>query len=1074
MKAVKITLLYFFIIPFVAHGQSKSFSTYYGSKIYNAHAQNWCVLQDTFGLIYVGNTTDLLVYDGEKWESVKLNNSIVRSLSKDSKNRIYYGAQDEFGFLYADGNGILQSKSLTHLLPDSIRNYGDIWKTYCLKNKVIFQSFDYVFIYENQKINIVRAENYFHFGYQRGNDFYIIDREIGLKKLYKDKLSLVSGGDFFKDLRIYAWINYAQYALVITREKGAFKITFNPNESILIEPFKTDIDELLAHAEVYCAAKLNEENDIGIGTLNQGMFIIDAFGKLKNRITNKNYNLKSNIINNIYIDRQKAIWLALDIGIVRIEINSRIKSMGEFEGLEGTVNTVVKYQNTLFCGTSKGLFEIKDNFVNRYKGIKNEIRNLKLIITQNQKEILLIAAESGLYKIDNNQLTKISNENCYFISDLDSQNSVVYIGTSDGVWTYNYLKNQIIKDNMDQIGEVRRIVKEGDSTLWVGTAYNGVYRIQNLHKTNKQISPFDTTSGLPTLVYNLPFKVNNQILFGTLYGIYEFNKSKLKFIKVQSFPNLQFSQFNQLDQIFQIIEAFQHKIWFFRSNNKIHEFIYYDQKNNKSTFPLRRMGEYDAYQCIFPENEYVTWFGGPDGLFKYDASLPLYDTLNFNTKITKVYCNNKTLFGGYWNYDATLDKHFSQSQNAIPEIDYKNNNINFEYAAQSFDNEKDNMYSCYLEGFDKNWSEWSSEFKKSYTNVNEGTYTFHVRSQNIYNKIGKEDTYIFVVLPPWYRTIWAYIAYSFGVFALIYVSIQISVSRLKRAKVRLEEVVKSRTAEVVAEKEEVLKQKKIVEVKNKDITDSINYAQKIQQAILPLPEDFSKMFPESFIYFQPRDIVSGDFYWFYSPNNIDQNWVYIAVADCTGHGVPGALMSMVGNSLLNEILNEKQIYETDLILNHLHTGVRSALKQDIAQNATNDGMDIALCRVNMDTFQLQYSGANRPLYIYTKSNEGAEFVEVKPNKTPIGGYQIESDRRFTVHNIQMKKNDTFYIFSDGYADQFGGESNKKFMVKRLQNELIAMQQFSMNQQKHLIKKLHIDWRGDTEQIDDILMIGVKI
>jgi serine phosphatase RsbU (regulator of sigma subunit) len=279
---------------------------------------------------------------------------------------------------------------------------------------------------------------------------------------------------------------------------------------------------------------------------------------------------------------------------------------------------------------------------------------------------------------------------------------------------------------------------------------------------------------------------------------------------------------------------------------------------------------------------------------------------------------------------------------------------------------------------------------------------------------------------------------------------------------------------VVAEKEEVEKQKKIVEVKNKDITDSINYAQRIQQAILPLPEDISKVFPESFIYFQPRDIVSGDFYWFYKSKRKDKNWVYIAVADCTGHGVPGAFMSMIGNTLLNEILNEKQIYETDQILNHLHIEVRAALKQDTAQNTTNDGMDIALCRIDLETLELQYAGANRALYIYKNTKDGIEFVDVKPNKFPIGGYQAETTRSFTPHHIQLKQNDTIYIFSDGYADQFGGVSNKKFMVKRLQNELIAIQNLPMSEQKFLVQKLVMDWKGDAEQVDDILMIGVKV
>jgi serine phosphatase RsbU (regulator of sigma subunit) len=486
------------------------------------------------------------------------------------------------------------------------------------------------------------------------------------------------------------------------------------------------------------------------------------------------------------------------------------------------------------------------------------------------------------------------------------------------------------------------------------------------------------------------------------------------------------------------------------------------------------LGEFDAYQCIYPENENITWFGGPDGLFRYDASVKSNADLNFKTKIRGVYCMNDTLFGGYYGFNENGQKITAQPESFIPELIYKNNNINFEFAALSFDNEKENVYSYYLEGFDNNWSEWTTESKKNYTNLNEGTYTFHIKSKNVYGKEGEEDTYTFTILPPWYRTGWAYLGYFIGAVICVYFITQISVRRLKRAKERLEAIVINRTAEVVAEKEEVEKQKKIVEVKNKDITDSINYAQRIQQAILPLPEDFSKVFPESFIYFQPRDIVSGDFYWFNQPKKTERNWVYIAVADCTGHGVPGAFMSMIGNTLLNEILNEKQIYETDQILNHLHVEVRAALKQDTAQNTTNDGMDIALCRIDLDTLELQYSGANRALYIFKNAGNQFEFIDIKPNKFPIGGYQAETTRSFTPHLIQLQHKDTFYIFSDGYADQFGGISNKKFMVKRLQNELMAMQNLSLNEQKYLVQKLVMDWKGEAEQVDDILMIGVRV
>jgi serine phosphatase RsbU (regulator of sigma subunit) len=1048
-------------------GQGKNFIKTYTPKDYDGQAQNWCVIQGPEGLMYFGNSMGLLIYDGEKWESINLNNSIVRSLAKDSNDKIYYGAQGEFGYLITDDKGRITNKSLIHLLPDSLKIFGDVWKTYCYQNKVIFHTYDYIYIYENEHITVVEADNYFHFGYQRNDEFYIIDKEIGLKKLVKNKAVLIPGGEFFARLRIYGWINFKDYSLVVTREKGVFKVKFGSDGAVVAEPFKTEIDEAMVKGEIYCSTLLSNGN-IGFGTLYQGFYITNAEGKLL-KVINKTSGLRCEIIKACFEDKQKGLWLALDEGISRIEINSGFQSFDEDEGLEGIVNSILNFEGKIYCGTTKGLFVINNNKISRLNHFINDVRSINKVKMEG-KECLVLLTEIGTFKLlENKQLVKLNEEDAWFLLESKFHKNTCFLGTNLGVSALNFSTNSLKKFSDISMPEVTRIVEESDTTIWIGTSHNGVYKINYKVGKAPEITIYDTAKGLPNNSYNLPFTVNNRLFFGTFKGIYQYNKTKDIF---QKSNDLAKNCYTDLDQIYQIIEGYHNQVWLFKTNEINHEFILYNDVTKKAIFPLRRMGEFQAYQCIFPENENVTWFGGPDGLFRYDASVKSTSDINFNTKIRGVYCMNDTLFGGYYGFDNENKK--IEKQQSIPEVIYKKNNINFEFAALSFDNESENVYSYYLEGFENTWSDWTSESKKSYTNLNEGSYTFHVKSKNVYGKVGAEDTYTFTILPPWYRTGWAYLAYLIGSIIVIYTTTQISVRRLKMAKLKLEDIVINRTAEVVAEKEEVEKQKKLVEVKNKDITDSINYAQKIQQAILPLPDEFSKVFPQSFIYFQPRDIVSGDFYWFYPPHKLNQNHVYLAAADCTGHGVPGAFMSMIGNTLLNEILNEKQIYECDGILNQLHIEVRAALKQDIAHNTTNDGMDIALCRIDLDTLELQYAGANRALYIFRQHTEGYEFIEVKPNKFSIGGFQAETTRQFNAHTIQLKQGDTFYMFSDGYADQFGGAKNKKFMVKRLQAELLAVQHLPLSEQKLLVAKMLNDWKGNAEQVDDILMIGVRV
>lgn len=258
---------------------------------------------------------------------------------------------------------------------------------------------------------------------------------------------------------------------------------------------------------------------------------------------------------------------------------------------------------------------------------------------------------------------------------------------------------------------------------------------------------------------------------------------------------------------------------------------------------------------------------------------------------------------------------------------------------------------------------------------------------------------------------------------------------------------------------------KEIEVKNRDITDSITYSKRIQEATLPPKELKHKLFPDAFVLFKPKDIVSGDFYWYAEKNGKR----LIAACDCTGHGVPGALMSMIGNNILNQIVNEKDITAPAEILNHLHREIRKSLKQE-EHAESRDGMDIALA-VFENEYQLSFAGAQRPLWIIR--NEGTDVEEIKGNKFSIGGLQTEENREFTEHKITLAKGDSVYLFSDGYVDQFGGEAGKKFMTRNLRLLLMTIHKEPMPLQEKALNNAFIKHQGETEQMDDVLVIGIK-
>lgn len=270
---------------------------------------------------------------------------------------------------------------------------------------------------------------------------------------------------------------------------------------------------------------------------------------------------------------------------------------------------------------------------------------------------------------------------------------------------------------------------------------------------------------------------------------------------------------------------------------------------------------------------------------------------------------------------------------------------------------------------------------------------------------------------------------------------------------------------LVTEEKEDLKEyrAKHVPIKRSDFEDSIRYASYIQSALLPPIKVLFRQFPNSFIYFEPKNMISGDFYWFTQK----QNTFYIAVADCTGHGVPGALMSIMGITFLNEIVNRDCVPKANVFLNIMREKVMKALHQT-GDNDQKDGMDIALCIIDLKNHQLQFSGAYNPLYIIRDQ----KLIEIKGDRMPIGIHAVE-ETSFKNNYFDLQKDDQLYLFSDGYVDQFGGAEGKKFKHRRLKKMLIDISNSPMFKQYQILHETFYDWKEDLDQIDDVSFIGFK-
>ncbi len=393
-------------------------------------------------------------------------------------------------------------------------------------------------------------------------------------------------------------------------------------------------------------------------------------------------------------------------------------------------------------------------------------------------------------------------------------------------------------------------------------------------------------------------------------------------------------------------------------------------------------------------------------------------------------------------------------------FDYFNNSISFGFGCTDLTNQSKVNYYYKLtgNGNDTAWVEAGNNTMATFNNLSPGSYVFSVKSINSFGLISETGNVRIIITPPFWRTTWFYLLCALAAGGLVYSYIRYRERALQRAKAKLEHQVKKRTEEVVMQKE-------IIEQKNKEMLDSISYAKTIQEAILPSIDLFKSCFADNFVLFKPKDIVSGDFYWISKHGDI----VYYATCDCTGHGVPGGFMSMLGSSLLNETVDESNITEPSEVLNHLCDRMIVSLKQQVASSSSRDGMDMSFCRVDTKTMELTYAGANNGLYII----RDGKIVHHDGTKQPIGIHTGER-KEFQSFKVALKKGDLIYSYTDGYADQFGGDKGKKLKWANLEKVLLMHWQRPMNEQLKEIDTIFETWKGHYEQLDDVLIIGIRI
>ena len=777
---------------------------------------------------------------------------------------------------------------------------------------------------------------------------------------------------------------------------------------------------------------LDNEDNTWLASFGQGaiMFSDDKF--LSYGATE---NITGNQVLSIYIGSDDMLYTATEEGFTSFtKTGSQIKKMHHFS-LAGGLNdvgatTITGYKGEILIGTNNGINIFNGRYLTAFQ-FNHRLPDQKVnVLFADSRDNLWIGTGGGYGKFTGDNLFTMSEDEGLINNEvqtiIEDSKGRIWIGTFRGLVK---LEDTIYTDYNEEDGltflRINSLAEDPAGNIWIGTFGGGIYKF-NIDSDSVPVSLLATKGVLSSGTVNSLFFINpNKVVAGTDKGF----------------------DLLELDDRLSIIRVIPY--------------------SNQDGFT----GGENNTNSIARDNSGMIWFGTKNGIIRFNPEVDVNFDNQPKTHITSI----KLFFEDVdWEArDYALSKWSGLPENLV--LSHKDNHVTFEYTGLSFSNPDDLTFSYRLErNGSGEWSPFTTARSITSSDLRSGNYTFDVKAKNKYDVTGDIVQYSFLIKPPFWRTRWFIVLSIFTSALCIVAFVRYREKKLIEEKIKLEKIVVERTREVVEQKDEIERQRDIVTYQKKEITDSIQYAKTIQRAVLPEEAILKSSFSDYFILFRPKDIVSGDFYWMSKKGE----HIIFTAADCTGHGVPGAFMSMLGVSFLNKIVNESGIVQPDMILNELRENVVLSLKQKGEHETSKDGMDMAICSIDLKKLRLQFAGANNSMILVRKENGHYSIIEKRADGMPVGVYSRMSD--FTLHEIDLRKGDTVYLFSDGFCDQFGGPSGRKFMKPRFTGMLLENQQLDMNSQKEVYEKILDEWisypsgEHSVGQIDDIILLGIRI
>lgn len=806
---------------------------------------------------------------------------------------------------------------------------------------------------------------------------------------------------------------------------------------------------------------------IWIATDKKGVFNIDQ-GHIT-KFDNSN-GLNTNQVFKLYEDRNKNIWLGTNDKGLSLYLGDEFVLFDHQEFSKSPITGLLKISaNEFWISTYGGgihqiTLEAKKSVLNREKIFPDLPEDYITALYQDSEGTNWIGSQdNGLYKIDKNTTSRISQKDGLIFNKINDllkdHKGRLWCGTDAGISMIDGSGILNIRESGDSgliNNEVQCFIEDRNHNLWIGTL-GGLVRIHG-----DKMTDYGLRDGLEsTEILTMDLQYDSILWIGTkgggLFRCSDYNDS----IPIKS---VRYEKENLSDNI--------------RALKFLNDTILIAGTDRGIVMYLLNGANEIVYMRNFDASD--GFFGGeviqngieklPDHklLIAANNGIELFspDILNIKSKPVSIYIGQIDLF-----YNKVDWRNYCDSIIPYNQIPYKlilkpnENFLTFHVASDNLSRKSELLFSYELSMGEDNWSPVQDIPRFDFMNIPYGTNVFRIKIESDDDYFQENQViYEYKIEAPFYLKWWFYAFIFLFLIATFLMIIWYRERTLRKRNFILEDTVRRRTLEISWQRDQIEEQKGIIEKKNKDITDSIRAAKYIQDAVLPPKQILNSIFNDSFIIYWPKDIVSGDFYWIKERKKD----ILITAADCTGHGVPGAFMSLLGISFLNNMVDESGNDSPAEILNKLRNEIIKSLNQEDEKHTMKSGMDAALVAINKDTLNIEYAGAYNPLILIRNK----ELIEFKADKMPIAYYDVMDS--FTNHSIQLQKGDQLYFFSDGFADQFGGPEGKKIKRGNLYSWLLEIEGLPFNEQSEMLERKFNEWKGDAARIDDVVLIGIKV